>query len=72
MLLNEYQEQQRTIQAQAAELARQNAKLEKQAMEIAELRHQATRIAELEKQAVRMTAVLARQEQKGMIAAAGR
>jgi hypothetical protein len=72
MLLNEYQKQQRTIQAQAAELAKQTAKLEKQAMAIAELRHQATRIAELEKQAARMTAVLGRLEQTGMIATAGR
>ncbi len=72
MLLNEYQKQQRTIQAQAAELAKQTAKLEKQAMEIAELRQQAARIAELEKQAARMTAVLGRLERAGMIASAGR
>ena len=72
MLLNEYQKQQRTIQAQAAELAGQTAKLEKQALEIAELRQQAARIAELEKQAARLIAVLERQEQKGMIAVAGR
>jgi hypothetical protein len=72
MLLNEYQRQQRTIGAQAAELAKQTAKLEKQAMEIAELRQQAARIAELEKQAARMTAVLRRLEQRGMIATAGR
>jgi len=53
MLLNEYQKQQRTIQAQAA-------KLDLQAMEIAELQQQTTRIAELESQAARMTAVLGR------------
>jgi len=69
MLLNEYQKQQRTIEAQAAELAMQTAKLEEQAIAIAELRQQATRIAELEKQAARMTAVLGR---LGTIAAAGR
>lgn len=37
MLLNEFQKQQRTIEAQAAQLAQQTAKLDKQAMEIAEL-----------------------------------
>jgi hypothetical protein len=72
MLLNEYQKQQRTIQAQAAELVKQTAKLEKQAMEIAELRQQAARITELENQAARMTAVLGRLERAGMIASAGR
>ena len=72
MLLNEYQKQQRTIQAQAAELAKQTARLEKQAMEIAELRQPAARIAELENQAARMTAVLERLERAGMIASVGR
>jgi len=72
MLLNEYQRQQRTIQAQAAQLEKQTAKLEKQAMEIAELRQQAARIAELENQAARMTAVLGRLERAGMVASVGR
>jgi hypothetical protein len=72
MLLNEVQRQQRTIEAQTAELAKQTAKLDKQAMEIAELRQQATRIAELEKQAARMAEVLARLERTGMVATAGR
>jgi hypothetical protein len=65
MLLNEYQKQQRTIEAQTAELT-------KRKLEIAELRQQTARIAELEKQVARTTATLERLEQKGMIATAGR
>jgi hypothetical protein len=65
MLLNEYQKQQRTIQAQAADLA-------KQKLEIAELRQQTARIAELEKQTGRMATLLGRLEQNAMIATAGR
>jgi hypothetical protein len=65
MLLNEFQKQQRTIEAQTAELT-------KRELEIAELRQQTARIAELEKQVARTTATLERLEQKGMIATAGR
>jgi len=65
MLLNEVQKQQRTIEAQTAEL-------KKQRLEIAELRQQTARIADLEKRTAQMTLLLGRLEQAGMIAAAGR
>ncbi len=65
MLLNEYQKQQRTIEAQAAELT-------KQKLEIAELRQYVARIAELEKQTGRMATLLGRLEQKGVVATGGR
>jgi hypothetical protein len=65
MLLNEYQKQQRTIEAQAAELTRQK-------VEIAELRQQAARIAVLERQAARMAGLFGGLEQAGPIAVAGR
>jgi hypothetical protein len=57
MLVNEYQRQQRTIEAQAVELAMQTAELKKQSVEIAELkRHMA-----------RMAGLLGRFENAGMI-----
>ncbi len=58
MLLNEYQKQQRTIEAQTARIA----ELEKQGLEIAELRQQVARMAGL----------LARLERAGMITTARR
>ncbi len=58
MLLNEYQKQQRTIEAQTARLA----ELEKQNLEIAELKRQMARMAGL----------LGRLEHAGVIATAGR
>src|SRR5882672_3085028 len=64
MLLNEYQKQQRTIEAQSAELT-------KQKLEIAALRQLTARIAELEKQAARMVALLARLEGREKLAATG-
>lgn len=62
MLVNEYQKQQHTIDAQAA-------RLEEQKLEIAELRRQAARIAALER---RTAALLARMERAGTIATAER
>jgi hypothetical protein len=65
MLLNEYQKQQRTIEAQSAMLTRQTARiaaLEKQAAEVAELRQQMARVA----------AALLRMQQPDRIAAVGR
>src|SRR5258707_10168628 len=65
MLLNEYQRQQRTIEAQAAELTKQTAR-------VAELeqdrRTQMTRIEALENQAARMAGLLGRLEQAGIVA----
>jgi hypothetical protein len=58
MLLNEYQKQQRTIEAQTARIA----ELEKQNLEIAELKRHVARMASL----------LGRLEQAGMVANAGR
>jgi hypothetical protein len=65
MLLNEYQKQQRTIEAQAAELTRQK-------LEIAELHRQTARIARLERQNARIAGLLGQLERTGTIASAGR
>jgi septal ring factor EnvC (AmiA/AmiB activator) len=54
MLLNEYQNQQRTIQTQAAEIAKQTEEITKQTADIAALRReqeiQTARINDMEKQ----------------------
>jgi hypothetical protein len=69
MLLNEYQRQQRTIEAQAAKLTKQTAR-------VAELererRTQTARIEALENQSARMAGLLGRLEQAGMVANADR
>jgi hypothetical protein len=65
MLLNEYQKQQRTIEAQGAMLTRQTAR-------IAALEKQAAEVAELRQQLVRVTAALSRRQQPDRIAAVGR
>ena len=69
MLLNEYQRQQRTIEAQAAQLTKQTAR-------VAELererRTQTARIEALENQSARMAGLLGRLEQAGMVANADR
>jgi hypothetical protein len=65
MLLNEYQKQQHTIQAQTAMLSRQTAR-------IAALEKQAAEVAELRLQVDHMTAVLSRMRQPDRIAAVGR
>jgi hypothetical protein len=65
MLLNEYQKQQRTIEAQSAMLARQT-------MRIAALEKQAAEVAELRQQMARVTATLSRMQQPDRIAAVGR
>ncbi len=65
MLLNEYQRQQRTIEAQAAQLTKQTAR-------VAELererRTQTARIEALENQSARMAGLLGRLEQAGIVA----
>jgi hypothetical protein len=58
MLLNEYQKQQRTIEAQAAQLAKQTGHIEAQGAEIAELKRQAARMAELLGRPERLTAAV--------------
>jgi hypothetical protein len=67
MLLNEYQKQQRILEAQAAELKKQTAR-------VAELAHerrmQTARIEALEQQAARMAVMLGRLEQAGVITTA--
>jgi len=69
MLLNEYQRQQRTIEAQAAHLTKQTAR-------VAELererRTQTARIEALENQSARMAGLLGRLERAGMVANADR
>jgi len=79
MLLNEYQKQQRTVEAQAAQLMKQAVRIaeleqdrEKQTAEMAELKRQTARIEALENQASRMGLLLGRLEQTGMVAAGGR
>ena len=83
MLLNEYQKQQRTIDAQAAALTKQTAELTKQTARIAEmeqdrqaqmseLRKHSAEIAELRQQTVRMAGLLGRMEEARTIATAGR
>jgi len=69
MLLNEYQKQQRIIDAQAAALKQQAARTAELEQE---RRMQTARIETLERQAARMAVVLGRLEQAGMIATAGR
>jgi len=64
MLLNEYQKQQRTIEAQGAMLTRQTAR-------IAALEKQAAQVAELRQQLARVTAALSRMQQPDRIAAVG-
>ena len=60
MLLNEYQKQQRTIEAQALELSKQAAEINKQAERIAGLENQASEFAMLKQQmAALQAAVLA-------------
>jgi hypothetical protein len=65
MLLNEYQKQQRTIEAQSAMLTRQTAR-------IAALEKQAAAVAELRQQLARVTAALSRMQQPDRVAAVGR
>jgi hypothetical protein len=79
MLLNEVQKQQRTIEAQTAELAKQTARMAEleqdrrnQTAEIAELKRQTARIEALENRASRMAGLLGGLEQAGMVANAGR
>ncbi len=69
MLLNEYQKQQRLIEAQTAALAKQTERL----AELEQERHlQTARIELLEKQAALMTMALGRMERAGLLTAAGR
>jgi hypothetical protein len=70
MLLNEVQKQQRTIEAQAAELTKQTAELTKQTARIVELEKQGMEIAELKRRVAHMAWLL--EERAGMIATAGR
>jgi len=86
MLLNEYQKQQRTIEAQAAQLMEQTAEMKKQTARIAELerdrksqtaeaaelKRQTARIEALEMQAARMAGLLGRLQQAGTVATAAR
>src|SRR5256885_11510549 len=65
MLLNEYQKQQRTLQAQALEL-------KKQTEEIAKLRREAADVAKLKEEMARMSGVLARLDRAQTIAASSR
>ncbi len=65
MLLNEYQKQQRTIEAQTAQLKTQTGRL-------AALEVQAREIVALKQQLARVTAALARMEQPEKVAHAGR
>lgn len=65
MLLNEYQKQQRTIEAQTAQLKTQTGRL-------AALEVQAREIVALKQQLARVTAALARLEQPEKVAHAGR
>jgi len=65
MLLNEYQKQQRTLQAQAQELKKQTA-------EIAELKREAAEVAKLKEEVARMSSVLARLDRAQTIAASNR
>jgi len=62
MLLNEYQKQQRTIEAQAAQIAAQRA----------QLKEQSARIDALENQGARTAAALSRLERSGTITTAAR
>jgi hypothetical protein len=61
MLLNEYQKQQRIIEAQAAELAKQTAR-------VAALEKQAQEIAALREEVARMGGLLAQRERADMVA----
>jgi hypothetical protein len=70
MLLNEYQKQQRTIEAQAALLKNQSAELARHAARVAVLEKQAQELAELKAQLARMTALILRQQQPERVAAA--
>jgi hypothetical protein len=70
MLLNEYQKQQRTIEAQAAMLKYQNAELAKQTARVAQLEQQAQELAGLKAQMAHVTAVLSRLQLPEQIAAA--
>jgi len=72
MLLNEYQKQQRVIEAQAAELAKQAAVLTKQTDRVAALEKQAQEIVALRQELARMAAVVARLGQPEKVASAGR
>jgi hypothetical protein len=76
MLLNEYQKQQRTIQAQVAAFKQQTAALAKQTERVAALeqerRIQAARIEALERQAVRVASLLERVGQLDRVASVGR
>jgi DNA repair ATPase RecN len=65
MLLNEYQKQQRTLQAQAQELKKQTA-------EIAKLKREAAEVAKLKEEMERMSNVLARLDRAQTIAASSR
>ena len=65
MLLNEYQKQQHTIQAQAQELKKQTA-------EIAELKNEAAEVAKLKEEMARMSSLLARLDRAQTIAASSR
>jgi hypothetical protein len=57
MLLNEYQKQQRTIEAQAAMVKQQVARIEEQSLEIVALKEQAVEVAALKQQAAKVAAL---------------
>ena len=76
MLLNEYQKQQRILEAQAAALKQQTAEVARQTARVAALeqerRMQTARIEVLEQQAARVAVTLGRLEQSQTVANAGR
>jgi len=82
MLLNEYQKQQRTIEALTTRIAELEQDREKQTAEIASLKRQTARIealeqqaveiAELKQQAARMVGLLERLERTKRVNTAGR
>ena len=57
MLLNEYQKQQRTIEAQASMVKQQVARIDEQAKEIVALKEQAVEVAALKQQAAKVAAL---------------
>jgi hypothetical protein len=69
MLLNEYQKQQRTIEAQAAMVKQQVARIEEQSLEIVALKQQAAKVAALEQLTAKMVATLDRLQRTGMTTA---